>query len=884
MAFAVLIVVLFSDYLFSTKILYGSDSVPSGVAFRTLNVEFLKTFREFPRWNPYILGGLPYIDATHGDTFFPSSIFHFLFPVYRGMGHKLLFHIVLAGVFMMFALRSLRLRTEAVVFGGLTYMLCPIFVSYIFAGQDGKMYVTSLTPLVIGLLERAMRSGNAKTFAGLGLAIGFTILSAQIQMAYHMLWLVGALFLLRLFVPLEESGVARSEGESSTAAKLSNAGRIVRTGLFAASLVVGLLLAAIQLMPAVTYVKHPAGFSVRSDKTDYEHATSWSLHPEELASIVVPEFCNAPRGYWGRNLFKYNSDFMGILTLFLAGCALAWRGRGTRLFYGVMGVLTILYSLGAHTPVHKLFYWFVPQVKLFRAPPLVMFIAGFSFAVLAAYAVHDIAESRNSAAKASSGKSRAAGAAGGVGGIGPRFVLVGYAVAAVLALLGLGAGGVTSFWTDLFLPTLDEAKRQAQAANVPSFRLGALVLAAVLASGVATLEAWRRGRLRRNVAVGILLLLTVIDLWRVDRRFKMVMDEAQFLVPDALVQAVQDPVNSAKYRVMPTAERYAMNELSLFGVESTGGFHDNELAWYRETRMAPEAQGLLAANGRGYPFLRMFNVKYILHDQPGIPNPYEIPGFLPRFRLVDSYEVIEDRSRIPGRIAEDSFDVERSVILEKAAPFASRATEEGGADVAALGASDPGPPDRGDPSADSIPASTSGAGDPPADSTSATVWTSPGTVESYAYRGNSIDVVVTATRPCLLVQSENWFPYWSAESTPAPGGGGGGNGEGAGGGGDAHGDGSGSAGKADGGYGDGRALEIYRANGVIRAIPLEPGRQTIRLTFRSEPFERGKWISLATFVLVTGGIVAGRRRRVASPDSTLPSTRGKNLSDEPRPS
>lgn len=198
LALAGLVALLFGDYLLSDKLLFGTDSIPGGLFFRQLLVDFVRSFHALPRWDPYILGGLPFLDATHGDTFFPSSLLQFAMPVYRALGHKLVLHVFLAGAFMAFYLRSLRLRPSAVALGAFAYMLCPIFVSYLYAGQDGKMYVTSLCPLVLALLERAMSSGSVRAFALLGVAVGLAILSAQIQMAYHLTWFLGALFVVRL--------------------------------------------------------------------------------------------------------------------------------------------------------------------------------------------------------------------------------------------------------------------------------------------------------------------------------------------------------------------------------------------------------------------------------------------------------------------------------------------------------------------------------------------------------------------------------------------------------------------------------------------------------------------------------------------------------------
>jgi hypothetical protein len=684
LALGALVVLLFADYLFSEQLLYGSDSIPAGLFFRGLLVDFVKEFGELPRWNPYILGGLPFLDATHGDTFFPSSALHFLMPVYRALGHKLLLHLFLAGAFMAYYLRALALRPGAVAIGSLSYMLSPVFVSYLFAGQDGKMYVTSLAPLVLGTLERAMWAGGLRTFLGLGVTIGVTILSAQIQMAYHLMWFAGALWLVRVF-----RGPAGG-GEAPPRART--------IGLFGAAVAVGLLVAAIQLVPAVAYVKHPAGFSVRSAKTDYEHATSWCLHPEEIASMVVPDFCDAPHRYWGRNPFKYNSDYVGILTLLLAVLALVRRRDATRLFLGGIALLAILYSLGQWTPLHRLFYLVVPQVKLFRAPPLVMFAAAFGLSALAACAVHDLEE-----AAGGGGKRREP--------TGMRNLLTaGLAVAGGIALCGLAASGVTSFWNDLFYPEITDPQRRLQAAGLPGFRNGALVVAGVLAAGTALVNARARGTLPAKPFLGALALFFVVDLWRVDKDFKVVMEPDRFIVPDALLAPIAQESRREKFRVMPVARQYQFNELGYFGIESVMGFHDNELAWYRELRESPEV--LQPVRGE-YPFLQMLNVKYVLHDMPDVPNPLPVANFRPRFWLAGSWEVVEDRAAIPARLVDEGFDVSTTVLLEE----------------------DPGIAPAEGPA---------------------------GAIRSYEYDGNRIRIDVEAERDCLLVHVENWFPYWRA--------------------------------------------------------------------------------------------------------------------------
>ena len=758
---AVLVLALFGDYVFSSQLLYGSDMIPKGLSYRHLLVSFVEEFKELPRWNPFVLGGLPFIDALHGDTFFPASILQYVTPTYRGVGLKLVLTIFLAGVFMAFYLRSLGLGARAVAFGALCYMLCPIFVSYIFAGQDGKMYVVSLTPLVLGFLERAMRTGGWREFVGLGVSIGFTILSAQIQMAYHAMWYVAVFFCVRLVL-----GAAGGGPRPAPVRAIPG---------FLVAIALGLMIASIQLLPAYRFVNHPAAFSVRSERTDYEHAASWSTHPEEVASMIVPEFCNSPEGYWGRNVFKLNSEYVGIFTLFLAGLALSRKRDATRWTLAGISLFAILYSMGVHTPLHRLFFAIVPGVKLFRAPSLVMFGAAFGLSALAALAIHDLEKD--------SGKE---------GRWLRRVTTVGFSLAALLALAGLGARGVMSAWNDLFYPAIGDHQLNVQVQGVAAFRTGALLAGGVLAAGTALYRARARGSIDPRFVFGGLIVLTVIDLWRVDQRFKLVVPPERFIVADRLLAPLQEESRREKFRVMPVARQYAQGEMTYFGIESVLGFHDNELAWYRELRSAPEAAGLLAGEAQGFPLLRMLNVKYILHESPDLPNPLRLEEYQPRFWLASHFEVEADRSRIPARLVDPAFDVATTVVLEE----------------------DPGIPSTHEP-------------DPP------------GRITGYEYQANEILIDVEVDRECLLVHSENWFPYWHVRR------------------------------------GD-EELPLLRANGVIRATPLEPGTHSLRYHFVSPPYEIGKRISWSTLAL-TGLLLIGaavRKRRTAHGD-TLDGDQGR---------
>ncbi len=89
-----------------------------------------------------------------------------------------------------------------------------------------------------------------------------------------------------------------------------------RFGLFLAFSLLGAGVSAIQLLPAVSYVtefsRRTATTTQASEEGGVAYSSSWSLHPEEVASLVVPEFVGNSAGgaewatgtYWGRNVFK----------------------------------------------------------------------------------------------------------------------------------------------------------------------------------------------------------------------------------------------------------------------------------------------------------------------------------------------------------------------------------------------------------------------------------------------------------------------------------------------------------------------------------------------------------------------------------------------------
>ena len=86
--FAVLfiaVISLFHVFVFSDKMLYGSDTIQAGVFFRSFYVDYVHQHGAVPVWNPYQFCGIPYVDGFHGDTYYPFSILKFFVNIYRAL-------------------------------------------------------------------------------------------------------------------------------------------------------------------------------------------------------------------------------------------------------------------------------------------------------------------------------------------------------------------------------------------------------------------------------------------------------------------------------------------------------------------------------------------------------------------------------------------------------------------------------------------------------------------------------------------------------------------------------------------------------------------------------------------------------------------------------
>jgi len=710
--FIVLTILIFADFILSNKMLFGSDNIEAGLFFRGFYADFFNTYHRVPLWNRYIFGGLPFVDAMHGDIFFPFSIIQFVLPLNKSLGYKLMLTLPMAGIFTYLYLRKMKMTRWAAVFGATTYMLSGFLVSLVYAGHDGRMYITSLFPLLLYTMEIGFQRGRLLWWWPFAVAFGIMILANHPQFAYFAMWCVGAYFIMKLIFLYRESRKFRL---------------LLIPGFgFLAAMIVGLALGLVQIWPAQDYVRK---YSPRSGEgRGYEYAASWSLHAEEAISQFVPGFAGVsnlqdhpPLGpknpYWGKNYFKINSEYAGMIALYLGIIGLIFRRDRYSYFFLGTAIFALLYGLGNSGLIFKICYYIVPLVNKFRAPSTIMFLFCFSIAFLGARAV-DFLEN----AKKVSGAEKIF-----------RWSLVFAGIYVVLALLIASAGqSIMRIYTSILYSNIETGQWDYLVENLPRISLGFIIGALFLAVLAITFRAAVRKKMPFALMAIVLIILVIFDSWLIeDKKFVRTVDYRPYFTKPAAVSFLETQKGVFRTFDFP-GTLPNQNALAMFGLDEVAGYHGNQLRYYNEF-LGDRFANLFASPA----CLALTNAKYIIAPQP-INYPafekvstlargvtiYENKEVLPRGRIVRDYLITPEPDSALKQVLSPGFDYLNRIIIDSNPSLIIS------------------PPDM---------------------STEQGIYISErDSVEFLDCPPDQIKIRAVLAAPGLLAIQDNWYPYWKA--------------------------------------------------------------------------------------------------------------------------
>lgn len=738
----------------------------SGAAYPVLEfVDRVFASGRVPAWIPGVMGGVP-VFANPGGTFHPVRLLLAqLLPSGMVFAAFVALHFALAGLGTYLLLRELGVRRWVALVGGVAFEFAGPLASLLYAGHDGRFIVAASAPLVLWGVHRGVRTGAVAPFAVVAAAVGCALLGFQLQSVYYLLLLT----LAWAAYALAAHGHLRAPGAL---------GRRLALGAGAAA--VALALAAVALLPFVDYVAaSPRGGAVARG---YAFATSYSMPPQETLGLAVPEQAGALDAYRGPNPLKLHTEYAGALVLVLAALGLGVARRDGRWrFFAAAALVALTVAWGGYTPVYRLYYAVLPGTTKFRAPGIALYVVALALVLAAALALERLAELRD-------------------GGDAVRLVRVRRATERLVA------GGV------VFAAGLGVAQRldgPTAAAGAGWIRFALCVAAVGLA-----LALWLRRALGTRWAAAALVAVTVADLWIVDRRFLLVMDDpGRLYAADDVVDFLRAQPDLGRVWVFPRPAAdgrgyrgngvfgVRSNYLLHFGIPQAGGEHGNQLQrWNEYAGTGGSLRPLDWHNLIAWaPMRDAAAVRYVVsrvdlartRDSAGVVRAsglrpvftgedatvvYRNDRALPRAYLVPAVEVAPGAAGLAA-MQRDTWDPRQTAMVEAPLPQPL-----------------PGGPLRGNV------AMIADAAD------SAVVWTA-------------------ADRAALLVVADNYYPGWTATV-------------------------------------DGRPSPVLRANHTFRGVVVGPGAHEVRFHFRPADLARGFRVSVATLLLLAAYAAAAGARRL----------------------
>ena len=801
----VLVVVLFAvisfAYFFPAdldgRILYRHDASAGRGAGQEVS-EYHERTGKVSRWTNATFSGMPTYQTapSYQSTGVLNQVmkaYHLWLPenVWYVFAYLLGFYILL---------RAFDFRWHLAALGAIVWAFSSYFFIIIAAGHIWKvMALAYLPPLIAGLVW-AYRGKLLRGFCVTALFSAFEIDANHVQMTYYYLFVIAA-----MVIAYGVDAVRRGQWK----------GFLRATGVCAAGALIGVLLNLSNLYHTWQYAQESMrGKSelVKKNVTnqtssglDRDYITQWSYGIDETWTLLVP---NAKGGasvplaanakamekadpnfmqiyqqmgqYWGDQPGTSGPVYVGafVLMLFVLGLFIV-KGPMKWALLGAT-VLSILLSWGHNfMPFTDFFLDYVPMYSKFRTVASILVIAEFTIPLLAMLALKRLVDESDLMGKQM------------------RWVYVSFALTGGIALLF--ALMPTVFFSDFISVAELEALKGIPAdylapleSNLRSIREGIFVADCwrsfwIIAIGMALLLLYRYRKLKDEYMVGAMVLLCLIDMWQVNKRY---LNDSMFVEKSAREQA--QPMSETDrlilrdkdldYRVLNLASNtFNENETSYYH-KSIGGYHAAKLRRYQDlidNYIVPEMQQLMSALAKAggdmtkvkgdsiFPVLNMLNAKYFivpLQDNKTVPiqNPYVLGNawFVDKLNYVNNAnQELEALGKLNLR-HEAVADARFKAVLGEATPQ---------------------------------------------DSTSV--------VKLTAYAPNQLTYEVKSATGGAMVFSEIYYPEWTATV-------------------------------------DGKPAEIGRADYVLRALKVDKGQHQVVLTFDPKSVKQTETVAYAAYVVL----------------------------------
>ena len=785
------------------KILYQHDA-SAGVGAAQEMTEYQNRTGETTRWTNSIFGGMPtyQMSPSYQSTDGLSQVmnaYHLWLPdnVWFLFAYLLGFYILL---------RAFDFRQSLAALGSVMWAFSSYFLIIIAAGHLWKVMALAYLPPMIAGVVLAYRGRYLSGFIVTALFTAFEIKANHVQMTYYYLFIILFMVIAYLVKSIREKQLAIF---------------LKATGVLAAAALIGIAINLSSLYHTWQYQKESMrgkselvkkdAANQTSSGLDRDYITQWSYGIDETLTLLVPDakggasvplsknatamakadpqiqsmipqLYDAFPQYFGTQPGTSGPVYVGAFVLFLFILGLFIVKGPMKWALLAATVLSILLAWGHNFMGFTNFFLdYIPMYAKFRTVASILVIAEFTIPLLAALALKKIVDEPDVLSKQM------------------KFAYISLALTA-------GVAALIALFPDMMGPFVSEQERQMVGsiqgmdggtartilANISDMRAAMVSSDAwrsviIILIGFALLFAYKLKKLRADYMIAALLVLCLVDMWQVDKRY---LNDEMF-VPKSERDMPQQPTatdieinkdKSLDYRVLNFASNtFNENETSYFH-KSIGGYHPAKLRRYQEmidAYIVPEMQKAMqaiAAKGGNmqqvdgvklFPVLNMLNTKYFIFPlQGGATMPLKNIYAQGNGWFVDKIDYVADANAEYAEVGK--IDVRHEAVADKQFE-------------AVLGQAKAN------------------------DSTA--------TVKLDKYEPNNLQYTVNSKNGGIVVFSEIYYPGWKATV-------------------------------------DGQSVELGRVNYILRAVNVKPGKHIVVLDFHPTSISTTETIAYIAIVIL----------------------------------
>jgi hypothetical protein len=659
-AFFMIFTAIYFSPLLQGKILLQGDIMNFIGVSHEVTTNYEQT-GESALWTNSMFGGMPTYQVA---VFESGNLFEKVNKLLGGFLPRPANYMFIAMFTFFLLLKSFKVNNFLAISGALCYALGTYFITFIEAGHNTKVAALGLMPLVVTginyLLQKRYWLGAAITL----FAMTCQITANHPQITYYMFLMLACWLISELYFAVKDKRVMEL-------AKV--VGIVVVT--------IGFAVAANTSKLWTTYeysketIRGGSNLTHQAEKQDdglnRDYAFSWSSGVAESFSIMYPNFAGGGSGksfmvdkegnpiagplmsyiqsvnqqspqkaqeimrytgqggkYWGDMPFTSGPIYVGAIICFLFIIGLIIGDNKIRWWLLAATLLSLFLGWGKNFPAFNNFMFdHFPMYDKFRTVSMAMTILCFTIPVLGFYIVDRFLGNNDEVPESKKQ-------------LGLKWGAVGVAALSLILILGVNSFDLTSPAETEYLNTVKDPQSAAFVELLKDERAAMIkkdVMLATFFMGLAALIMflYLRKTISRNIAIGVICVLPVIDLLMVDANY---FSKDNFVEADYYEQRFRQSTPVIKdedpyYRVMSTMTDIDKDAATSYFYKSIGGYHGAKLQRYQDL-----IEGYLSKGN--VQVLSMLNTKYLYGVRNGKMSLERNPMAMGNAWFVDSVNIV----------------------------------------------------------------------------------------------------------------------------------------------------------------------------------------------------------------------------------------------------